>query len=74
MTRNRVLVAAAIILALAVYAFGPRLLAPQSDSAANKCADEIESETSSIGWRVFPIAGWVCQDADGHKSYLGWWT
>ncbi len=74
MTRTRIFVAAAIILALAVYAFGPRLLAPQSDAAANECAEEVASETSSIDWRVFPVAGWVCQDADGHESYLGWWA
>lgn len=74
MKRDRILVAAAIILALGVYAFGPRLLAPQSDSAANKCAEKVASETSSVSWRVFPVAGWVCQDADGRESYLGWWA
>lgn len=74
MTRTRITVATAIILVLAVYTFGPRLLGPQSDSAANRCADEVETETSSIGWREFPVAGWVCQDADGRKSYLGWWA
>lgn len=74
MTRNRIFVAAAIILALAVYAFGPRLLSPQSDRAANQCADRVESETSSISWRVFPVAGWVCKDEDGREDYLGWWA
>ncbi len=73
-TRNRIFVATAIVLALAVYAFGPRLLAHQSDSASNQCAEDVEGETSSIGWRVFPVAGWVCQDADGKESYLGWWV
>ncbi len=74
MIRSRIVVAAAIVLALGVFAFGPRLLAPQSDRASNQCAEDVESETSSIGWRVFPVAGWVCEDADGNKSYLGWWV
>lgn len=74
MIPNRVFAAVVIILALAVYAFGPRLFAPQSDRAANQCADQVQTDTSSIGWRVFPVAGWVCKDAEGRKSYLGWWA
>lgn len=74
MTRRRKLLGAAIVLLLAVYAFGPPLLAPQSDRASTECADQVDNDSSAIRWRLFPLAGWVCEDSGATKSYLGWWA
>jgi hypothetical protein len=61
-------------LLVAGYGVGPRLLAPQSDRALNRCAERVTTETISVSWRVVPTAGWVCTDGNGKKSYLAWWA
>jgi hypothetical protein len=75
MTRTRMItISISLVLLLAVYAVGPSLLAPQSDTAADRCADSVSSDSSSIHWRLFPVAGWICEDASGRDKYLGWWA
>lgn len=71
---KRLLVLSAIgtvFVAMLVYAFGPMVVAPQSDLASTICNERYEM--SEVRWKVFPVAGWRCVIED-EEHYLGWWA
>ena len=68
-----VVVLAAVLVGLAIYLIGPRLLAPQSDTASEACINRYPNDGGATQWSFGPVAGWRCVTTSGDK-YLAWWA